>query len=693
MSWKHLLWPFAGVTSLVLLIAACESDAESTAASAGPGGGSAEGGGGMAGSGGIAGSGGASGGTGGTTSASGGMGGSSTGGAGGSGGGGSTNCVIYVNHADGNDGDDGTSWVDAKLTVQAGIDAAAAGGCDLWVAQGTYLPSTTDNRGERFVFAPFLAVYGGFDGTETMLSERDVSAHETVLSGDIGVPSDSSDNSFVVVRGAHGARIDGFTVRDGEGGGGIRVTGDFTVAACRILNNTALGAFGGAGSIGGNGHDGAGIHHSGGSLTVEDSHFEQNLTANGGTGSAIGGNGGRGAGIFFESGHTLTVTGSTFTNNTTGTGGTGGSISGNGGNGAAIAFAEGVMADINGCTFTGNSGGLAGSGGLSGLGGSGGAIAVYDGEIRVRNSTFTANTGGKGAAGATGGYGGAIEIGQDAAAEIRGCTFDGNLGGESGDDTSITGLGGAIILTGGNRSSVIVDNVFTGNQSLAGGAFVYRAWGSGDLTVASNDFVGNSANSGGAGWLDLDGFAGVGTITFVNAVFDGNSAVGTGGALQVMTDASRAVRIVNTTFEGNTADTGGAIYFSSTSVVGAEETLVSNSILWGNSATSGAEIRADGSGAFIEVDVSDMQGGCTPVDRLLCGTVLDTDPLFSNPAQGDLTLQMASPVIDQGDQALLPVDAADVDEDGNTSEVLPYDRAGAGRVIGLDVDLGAFEAP
>jgi len=84
---------------------------------------------------------------------------------------------------------------------------------------------------------------------------------------------------------------------------------------------------------------------------------------------------------------------------------------------------------------------------------------------------------------------------------------------------------------------------------------------------------------------------------------------------------------------------------------------------------------------------------------------LDADPLFvRNPSPGDdgtwgtadddygdLRLRANSPAVNAGNNALLPADAADLDGDGDTAELLPLDLAGNPRVIGLAVDMGAYE--
>ena len=70
--------------------------------------------------------------------------------------------TVYVATA-GNDANDGISWLTAKKTVQAGLNAAAAGD-QVWVAAGTYVQCITLKAG--------VALYGGFAGGETDLSQR-----------------------------------------------------------------------------------------------------------------------------------------------------------------------------------------------------------------------------------------------------------------------------------------------------------------------------------------------------------------------------------------------------------------------------------------------------------------------------------------------------------------------------------------
>jgi hypothetical protein len=75
------------------------------------------------------------------------------------------------------------------------------------------------------------------------------------------------------------------------------------------------------------------------------------------------------------------------------------------------------------------------------------------------------------------------------------------------------------------------------------------------------------------------------------------------------------------------------------------------------------------------------------------------DPLFED-ADGldditgteddNLKLSGGSPSINSGDYSALPTDAHDLDNDGNTSELIPIDIEGKERIINK-VDEGAYE--
>lgn len=120
----------------------------------------------------------------------------------------------------------GTSWADAYLDVQDAINAVLSGDT-IWVAEGVYLPTqsyggATNRHRTFYIIDKNIAIYGGFNATETSLSQRDWAKHPTILSGDIGVPGDASDNAYHVIYMQNlpsTARLDGFAITSGRADG------------------------------------------------------------------------------------------------------------------------------------------------------------------------------------------------------------------------------------------------------------------------------------------------------------------------------------------------------------------------------------------------------------------------------------------------------------------------------------------
>ncbi len=156
--------------------------------------------------------------------------------------------VIYVK-ANANGANDGTSWTDAFTDLQNALSVAAAGDT-VWVAGGTYKPTTGTDRAASFVLNNGVALFGGFAGVETSLSQRIMAVSPTVLSGEIGAFA-KEDNSYHVVRsnGTNStAVIDGFVITrgyanvgtsDDKGGGMILVNASPTVRNISLRNNFA----------------------------------------------------------------------------------------------------------------------------------------------------------------------------------------------------------------------------------------------------------------------------------------------------------------------------------------------------------------------------------------------------------------------------------------------------------------------
>ena len=113
----------------------------------------------------------------------------------------------------------GNSWATAYQDLNQAL-AVSVYGDQVWVAQGTYLPTATNDRTISFLIQHAVNVYGGFTGVESTLAARNWTANPTILSGDIGVAGDFTDNSYNVVtitNNGLSATLDGFTVEYGNG--------------------------------------------------------------------------------------------------------------------------------------------------------------------------------------------------------------------------------------------------------------------------------------------------------------------------------------------------------------------------------------------------------------------------------------------------------------------------------------------
>ncbi len=169
--------------------------------------------------------------------------------------------TIYVNHA-ATGSNNGSSWQDAYQSLTTALTAAHANTSvtQIWVAKGTYYPSTTNNRDHFFnIRRNNLQVYGGFAGTETNLTQRNAVAHPTILSGNIGETTSIIDNSYhIMVIELNPSNpqpidnsliIDGFTFSEGNADAGSvfnslypRYTGSSLFISCNFssINITPL---------------------------------------------------------------------------------------------------------------------------------------------------------------------------------------------------------------------------------------------------------------------------------------------------------------------------------------------------------------------------------------------------------------------------------------------------------------------
>jgi Secretion system C-terminal sorting domain len=130
-----------------------------------------------------------------------------------------SNNRVYVNkNATG--ANSGESWANAFVDLQSALALSknCTGINEIWVAKGTYYPTSNNDRTRTFLVNGNITIYGGFAGNETSLASRNAGQNNTFLSGNIGNTAVNTDNSYHVVtmNGANNtATIDGFIVQDG----------------------------------------------------------------------------------------------------------------------------------------------------------------------------------------------------------------------------------------------------------------------------------------------------------------------------------------------------------------------------------------------------------------------------------------------------------------------------------------------
>ncbi|MFN4235097.1 MAG: T9SS type A sorting domain-containing protein [Bacteroidia bacterium] len=166
---------------------------------------------------------------------------------------------IYVDNTATSPTPDGSTWQTAYINLQDAFNDISVSGSDtieIWVrATNTpYKPVPNPQPQDGYFNIPgvnkHIYLYGGFNGTETTLNQRPSNAH-SVLSGDVGVPGDSSDNTRCLIRiedptsmNNTKVLIDGFVFQDvnydgtGSTRGALFIHRDFvTINNCIFKNN------------------------------------------------------------------------------------------------------------------------------------------------------------------------------------------------------------------------------------------------------------------------------------------------------------------------------------------------------------------------------------------------------------------------------------------------------------------------
>ncbi len=141
------------------------------------------------------------------------------------------NKIVYVNiNADGSG--DGSSWSNAVKQLQPAIDGLPTGG-EVWVAKGTYLPEY------YFSMKPNVAIYGGFVGGETTLSQRNPVTNLTTLYSNGNTVIRNQANGLTATAILDGFTITGANANNYQGGGMFNSNVSPTINNCIFKDNLA----------------------------------------------------------------------------------------------------------------------------------------------------------------------------------------------------------------------------------------------------------------------------------------------------------------------------------------------------------------------------------------------------------------------------------------------------------------------
>ncbi|MHC4696778.1 MAG: PKD domain-containing protein [Planctomycetota bacterium] len=247
--------------------------------------------------------------------------------------------------------------------------------------------------------------------------------------------------------------------------------------------------------------------------------------------------------------------------------------------------------------------------------------------------------------------------------------------------------GGGILCTGPTSSPYIVNSIIANNLTADGLNCSSVLWSCTQMPTPGGS---------GGGVLLQDSAS----ITMINCLV-ANNRTGNGGTCSSsiccdpwpscsepggngagISAQDGAATIINCTFAGNVTAPGG----HGQAIDANSNTTVANSIVWGSNGyvIYGSPV----------VSYSNARNWIWGSDNI------DADPMFVDPdgpddvpgtKDDDFRLLYTSPCVDKGDTASLPSDTADLDDDGNTAEQIPFDLAYSDRVRDSIVDMGAYE--
>jgi hypothetical protein len=306
---------------------------------------------------------------------------------------------------------------------------------------------------------------------------------------------------------------------------------------------------------------------------------------------------------------------------------------------------------IASCLFAANA--VTGYTGLPDIIGTGGAAYYWRTSGTMTDCTFLGNSATK--------YAGAMSLAVYSSPTLRRCVFEEN---------SVGGRGGCIDL-GINSHPMILDSDFRRNHAgVSGGAFASVA--ESDPVFVNCTFVDNQADQYGGGLYLRNG-----TGRYINCLFTGNTA-NPGGAMNLGSGSGPVFS--HCTMADNAAPQGSAVSIDSFQQMYPSSVSFTNSVIW-----NGPNWLWNNDGSTVNIAFTSVVGGWPGAGNS------DVDPVFVDPGNGDYRLSGLSPCINQASIAYLLADVADLDLDGNVSEMTPMDLAGGARAVGSGLDMGAYE--
>jgi hypothetical protein len=515
---------------------------------------------------------------------------------------------IYVKY-DATGSNNGSSWTNAYTSLQSGITMASSGTSDqIWVSSGTYYPST-EVGGSGSLFKSFamkkgVPIYGGFNGTETDLSQRDYATNIVILNG-TGCYHVFNNKDLVLTSTAI---LDGFTISGGTAsgstphnyGGGIlnyttnsTLTNTCLIRNCRFTGNLSIDS-------------GGAIYNSRYcSPTIYNCSFDNNTTLY------------KGGAIASISNNTNIMKCNFYNNSKTSGAGTYG--------GGAIHIGTSYATNVNNisnCNFYNND-----SNGIGVTdGGKGGAIYTISepGTLNIVNCFFSGNTAE---------YGGAILVrtGNDTFREtstitIKNCIVSGNT----------ATYGGGIFND--NHNTIINNTKIIGNYALQQSGGIYNRYGR--PIISSCLITGNKAVNYGGGMYCNSVPTGATLAQVINCTISGNYAE-RGGAIGIISNSQLYLK--NSILSGNIGATNGNnLYLDSSGC-----TMNLDYCQY----TTGSTDNYIYSGATFTVT------NCTTSDPIFVDPIVPTDENTPN-TLGDYRLKGTSPLINAGlnTNVTLPID-------------------------------------